>query len=82
MALIPIKIGNLSALVEKPEPSKCSVPQCNGERWTNCEYPVGARLATAQTCDAKICEGHAVKWGELEICPAHGRLVQKMAVRV
>jgi hypothetical protein len=75
MSLIPIKIGNLSALIEKPEPSRCSVPGCHGDHWVSCEYPVGARLATAHTCDARLCEGHVVKWGTLEVCPAHGRLV-------
>jgi hypothetical protein len=77
MALIPVKIGNLSALIEKPEPPKCCVPGCGGEHWTGCDYPVGSNLATAHTCDAKICKDHVVKWGKLEICPAHSRFVAR-----
>lgn len=76
MALIPIKIGNLSALVYKPEPSRCCVPGCHGDHWTSCEYPVGRQLATARTCDAKVCEDHVTKWGELEVCPAHARWIE------
>jgi hypothetical protein len=77
MALVPIKIGNLSALVEKPDPPKCTVPGCNGEHWTSCDYPVGAQLATARTCDAKICKDHVALWGDLEICPAHSRFAAR-----
>ena len=73
MPKIPVRIGELTALVETPSPPKCSVPGCPGEHWTSCEYPVGDKLATAHTCDAKLCEFHVVKWGQLEICPAHSR---------
>jgi hypothetical protein len=77
MALIPIKIGNLSALIEKPDPQKCRVPGCHGEHWMNCDYPVGASLATAHPCGAKLCKGHVVAWGTLKICPSHGRFVAR-----
>jgi hypothetical protein len=82
VALVPVRVGNLSALVEKSEPSRCSVPACHGDHWTSCEYPVGPQLATARTCDARICAGHIFQWGKLDICPAHGRLVARMKLTV
>jgi hypothetical protein len=77
MALIPVQVGDRKAIIDKPERSKCGVPGCSGDHWTSCEYPVGAKLATTRTCDAKLCEGCVVKWGQLEICPSHGRLVAR-----
>jgi hypothetical protein len=71
---IPVNIGNLTALIEKPEPPRCCVPGCHGEFWTSCEYPVG-RNGHDHTCDARLCEGHVVKWGTLKICPSHWRLI-------
>ena len=77
MPLIPVRVGDRTALVETGGQPKCCVPGCHGEHWTNCEYPVGANLATAHPCEAKLCEAHVVKWGKLEICPAHSRLVAR-----
>lgn len=76
MALIPIHVGERTALVEKPEPSRCSVPGCHGPHWTNCDYPV-KREGKDGACDARLCEHHVVilvvQAGELEACPAHSR---------
>ena len=77
MPLIPIKVGDRSAMVDIPGKPVCSVPGCNGEHWTACDYPVGDKLATAHTCDAKLCKDHVVEWGKMEICPPHARLVAK-----
>ena len=78
MPLIPIRVGDRSALVEKPEPSECSVPGFHDPFWSSCDYPVRRDGKTA-TCDARLCEKHAVTatWGNLQICPAHSRLAAR-----
>jgi hypothetical protein len=77
MPLIPVRVGDLTALIDTGGKPKCCVPGCNGEHWTSCDYPVGSNLAKAHTCDAKLCKEHVVKWGEFEICPAHSRFVAR-----
>jgi hypothetical protein len=74
--LIPIQVGDRKALVERPDKPKCCVPGCKGGFWTTCDYPV-KRGGKDATCDARLCSGHIWQWGELDICPSHGRLVAR-----
>ena len=80
MAPIPIRVGDRTALVEKPDPPRCSVPGCHGPHWTNCDYPV-KRNGRDATCDAKLCEKCVVtlkvQAGEIEVCPAHARFSRR-----
>jgi hypothetical protein len=80
MSLIPVTIGERTALIDKPEPPRCSVPGCHGDHWTSCDYPIKVKGAGA-TCDAQLCVHHVatrvVNESEIEICPSHCRFVAR-----
>jgi len=77
MALVPIRIGELSALVEKPEPPKCSHPGCQWPDVARCCYPV-IRGNKATTCGAKLCVNHGKpdERGK-HYCRPHARLMER-----
>jgi hypothetical protein len=84
MALIPVRVGDRTALVEKQEKPCCSVPQCKGDHWTNCDYPI-LRGGKWTTCDVKLCEEHVIthtlsSGSRVGICPAHARFSERAQV--
>jgi hypothetical protein len=56
----------------RPSRARCQVCKA-GEHTLLCDAPLrGAK--TGKTCDRKLCDRCAVKVGDLDLCPAHGRL--------
>ena len=78
-AYIPIRIGDRTALIAKPEKPGCSHPGCG---WTEhqwrCSYPI-LRDGKPTPCGAKLCDYHAApgkKKGE-RLCQPHARMAAK-----
>lgn len=53
----------------------CSVPGCNRRAPNLCDFPVSSHKSG--TCDAKLCEAHAVASGQnVHYCPPHARQLE------
>jgi len=75
MPCIPITIGGVTAIVCTRDKPKCSVPGCLNRHTQLCDYPV-LRKGEKETCDAKLCDQHAVSGGpDLCYCPPHARMM-------
>lgn len=58
---------------QSSRPAPCSVPHCGRYHTRLCDFPLAGRKA-GKTCDAKLCDVHAVSVGpERDYCPAHAR---------
>lgn len=56
---------------EKP----CSVPHCGRATTKLCDFAVGPPGAGKQrTCSARLCDAHATKKGDADLCPAHANM--------
>lgn len=67
MTCTPIDLGNgVRGIVWR-----CSIPGCRRSADLLCDYPV-IRKGRKGTCDAKVCEAHALHAGpDRDLCPAH-----------
>ena len=78
---IPIRVGERTALIEKPDKPGCSHPGCQWPDTCKCGYPV-IRDGKKTTCGAKLCDWHhtahasAIENGGV-ICRPHRRLVER-----
>lgn len=52
----------------------CSVPQCGRDATKLCDFAVGPPGVKQRTCSAKLCDTHATKKGEADLCPAHANM--------
>lgn len=54
---------------------RCSMPGCEHPAPKLCDYPCPRKKSG--TCDAKLCNGHAVVVGDdRDFCPAHAKHAQ------
>jgi len=61
---------------------KCSAPGCTGRATKQCDFPVNRAAGKSRTCDAWLCDRHAVSVGpDLDYCPPHKRYVDDHAER-
>lgn len=75
MPLVPIKIGNLSALIEKPAKPGCQHPWCKASDVATCAHP--KKLGSTEPCGRKLCVDHAVHTSIGIVCQAHARMLAK-----
>lgn len=53
---------------------RCGVEGCTNPAERVCDFPLGGRK-TGQTCDRRLCAGHAHRHGpDVDYCPAHERV--------
>jgi hypothetical protein len=61
--------GMMPCFKRQPKPGACTSPACQAKATRKCGYV----LATGKPCDRQVCDRHGVG----NMCPAHGRLVEK-----
>ncbi len=77
MPKIPVRVGDRTALIEKPEKPGCSSPWCGFPDAWRCSYPV-IRDGKPEHCDAKLCTKHATKVKGGHLCQPHARLMERV----
>lgn len=77
MPSIPIRIGNLTALIPLPEKPGCSHPGCKWPDKHRCGYQV-LRAGKVASCGAKLCGNHASPSTLAgHICQPHKKLMER-----